>query len=136
MADISIQMGVNGPEDDVDGIMSIFNYVFQQDPKTDETDFVFEAHESDFGNGAVGVLSSMTFILNYIGSDNTRKTYTSHVLKSFERVLIEGEKSVRVVIPSESRKLLRLIFEQRDFQGDEKALSDFIQGKVEEYGFI
>lgn len=59
MADIAIKMGVNGPEDDVDGIMSIFNYVYQQDPKTDETDFIFEAHESDFmWTDAVGFVQS------------------------------------------------------------------------------
>ena len=110
MADISIQMGVNGPEDDVDGIMSIFNYVYQQDPKTDDVDFVFEALEDDFSNGAVGILSSMTFILNYIGNDSTTKTYISPVLRSFERITIEGKNAVRVIIPAQSRKLLRLIF--------------------------
>ena len=136
MADIAIQMGVNGPEDDVDGIMSIFNYVYQQDPKTDDVDFVFEALEDDFSNGAVGILSSMTFILNYIGSDSTKKTYISPVLRSFERITIEGKNAVRVIIPAQSRKLLRLIFEQRDFKGDEKALSDFIQSKAEGYGFL
>ena len=48
MADISIKMGVNGPDDDVDGVMSIFNYIYQQPEETDETDFVFEAYIIDF----------------------------------------------------------------------------------------
>ena len=135
MADISIKMGVNGPEDDVDGVMSIFNYIYQQPADTDEVDFVFEAYEEDFSDGAVGVLASMTFILNYLNAAGEKKQYISHVLKSFERIKIEGKDAVRVIIPSESRKLLRMIFMQRDVVGNDEVRSQFIQQMAEQYGF-
>ena len=135
MADISIKMGVNGPEDDVDGVMSIFNYIYQQPADTDEVDFVFEAYEEDFSDGAVGVLASMTFILNYLNAAGEKKQYISHVLKSFERIKIEGKDAVRVIIPSESRKLLRMIFMQRDVEGNDEVRSQFIQQMAEQYGF-
>ncbi len=135
MADISIKMGVNGPEDDVDGVMSIFNYIYQQPAETDEVDFVFEAYEEDFSDGAVGVLASMTFILNYLNAAGEKKQYISHVLKSFERIKIEGKDAVRVIIPSESRKLLRMIFMQRDVVDNDEVRSQFIQQMAEQYGF-
>ena len=135
MADISIKMGVNAPDDDVDGIMSIFNYIYQQPEETDNVDFVFEAYEDDFSDGAVGVLASMMFILNYLNADGEKKQYTAHVLKSFERTKIEGEDAVRVIIPSDSRKLLRMIFKQRDLEGNEEERSQYIQKMTEEYGF-
>ena len=135
MADISIKMGVNGPEDDVDGVMSIFNYIYQQPADTDEVDFIFEAYEEDFSDGAVGVLASMTFILNYLNAAGEKKQYISHVLKSFERIKIEGKDAVRVIIPSESRKLLRMIFMQRDVVDNDEVRSQFIQQMAEQYGF-
>lgn len=135
MADIAIQMGVNGPEDDVDGVMSIFNYIYQQPEETDGVDFVFEAYEDDFSDGAVGVLASMIFILNYLNASGEKKQYISHVLKSFERIQVEGKNAVRIVIPSKSRKLLRMIFIQRDVVGDDEERSQFIQKMAEKYGF-
>lgn len=136
MADISIKMGVNGPDDDVDGVMSIFNYIYQQPEETDEVDFVFEAFEDDFSDGAVGVLSSMLFILNYQSEDGSKKQYTSHVLKSFERIQVEGKSAVRIVIPADSRKLLRMIFKQRDLEGNDEERSRYIQEMAEQYGFV
>jgi len=103
MADISIKMGVNGPDDEVDGVMSIFNYIYQQPKETDEVDFVFEAFEDDFSDGAVGVLSGMTFILNYPNEAGEKKQYISYVLQSFERIRVEGKDAVRVIIPTKSR---------------------------------
>ncbi len=135
MADIAIKMGVNAPDDDVDGVMSVFNYIYQQPEKTDEVDFVFEAFEDDFSDGAVGVLSSMTFILNYLNAAGEKKQYISHVLRSFERITVEGKNAVRIIIPAQSRKLLRMIFMQRDVEGSDEERSRFIQQKAEEYGF-
>jgi len=135
MADIAIKMGVNGPDDDVDGVMSIFNYIYQQPEEADETDFAFEAYEEDFSDGAVGVLASMTFILNCLNAAGEKKQYISHVLKSFERIRVEDKDAVRVIIPSKSRKLLRMIFMQRDVEGDDEKRSQFIQQMAERYGF-
>ena len=135
MADIAIKMGVNGPDDDVDGVMSIFNYIYQQPEDTDEVDFVFEAFEDDFSDGAVGVLASMTFILNYLNAAGEKKQFISHVLRSFERIRVEDKDAVRIIIPSKSRKLLRMIFLQRDVEGSDEERSQFIQQMAEKYGF-
>ena len=135
MADIAIKMGVNGPDDDVDGVMSIFNYIYQQPEETDEVDFVFEAFEDDFSDGAVGVLASMTFILNYLNAAGEKKQFISHVPRSFERITVDGKDAVRIIIPSQSRKLLRMIFMQRDVEGSDEERSQFIQQMAEKYGF-
>ena len=135
MADIAIKMGVNGPDDDVDGVMSIFNYIYRQPEEADEVDFVFEAFEDDFSDGAVGVLASMTFILNYLNAAGEKKQFISHVLRSFERIQVEDKNAVRIIIPSQSRKLLRMIFMQRDVEGNDEERSQFIQQMTEKYGF-
>ncbi|MBR6095110.1 MAG: hypothetical protein IKP92_08850 [Lachnospiraceae bacterium] len=135
MADIAIKMGVNGPDDDVDGVMSIFNYIYRQPEETDEVDFVFEAFEDDFSDGAVGVLASMTFILNYLNATGEKKQFISHVLRSFERIQVEDKNAVRIIIPSKSRKLLRMIFMQRDVEGNDEERGQFIQQMAEKYGF-
>lgn len=87
MADIAIKMGVNAPSDDVNGVLRVLDYIYQQDPDTDDQPFSFGAFEENFSDGAIGVLASMSVILNYKGKDGTDKTYTEHILKSFERTI-------------------------------------------------
>ena len=88
MAEIVVKMGVNAPGDDVDDVLKVLDYIYQQDPSTDDSPFSFSAYEEDFSDGAVGVLASMTFILNYLNESGEKKQYISHVLKSFERIQI------------------------------------------------
>ena len=53
MADIVIKMGVNAPTSDVDGVLKVLNYIYQQDPTDDDQPFRFSAYEENFSDGAI-----------------------------------------------------------------------------------
>ncbi len=44
----SNQMGGNAPANDVNGVMSIFDYIYQQPVDTDDYPFTFNAFADDF----------------------------------------------------------------------------------------
>ena len=134
MADIAIKMGVNAPSDDVNGVLRVLDYIYQQDPDTDDQPFSFGAYEEDFSDGAIGVLASMSVILNYKGKDGTDKTFTEHILKGFERTVEDGKPAFSVVIPPFGRKLIRVIYEQRNREDNEEERSRYVQQKAEEFG--
>ena len=134
MADIAIKMGVNAPSDDVNGVLRVLDYIYQQDPDTDDQPFRFGAYEEDFSDGAIGVLASMSVILNYKGKDGTDKTFTEHILKGFERTVEDGKPAFSVVIPPFGRKLIRVIYEQRNREDNEEERSRYVQQKAEEFG--
>ena len=75
MADIAIKIGVNAPSNDVEGVLKVLNIIYDQDPAEDEQPFQFSAYEEDFSDGAIGVLASMSFLLNYTGKDGTDKGF-------------------------------------------------------------
>ena len=131
MADIAIKMGVNAPANDVNGVMSIFDYIYQQPVDTDDYPFTFNAFADDFSDGAIGVLASMSFILNYKAPDGSDKEYISHVMEKFERNIQEGKPAFTVTISPNSRKLLRIIFEQRNREDNEEQRSDYVQKAAE-----
>lgn len=59
MADIAIKMGVNAPGSDVDEVLKVLDYIYQQDPSDDDKPFRFGAYEENFSDGAIGVMASM-----------------------------------------------------------------------------
>ena len=134
MADIAIKMGVNAPADDVNGVLSVLNYIHQQNSVDDNNPFIFQTFEDDFSDGAIGVLASMSVIINYDGLDGISKSHTEHILQSFERVIIDEKRAFSVVISPLGRKLVDIIYEQRDREGNEDERSRFVQSKVAELG--
>ena len=134
MADISMKMGVNAPSADVNGVLSVLDYIYQQEPETDDQPFSFGAYEEDFSDGAIGVLASMSVILKYKGKDGTDKTYTEHILQGFERTVENGKAAFSVVIPPLGRKLVRIIYEQRNREDNEEERSRYVQQQAEELG--
>ena len=136
MADIAIKMGVNAPQKDVDGVLRVFDYVFRQDPATDDKPFRFGAYEEDFSDGAIGVLASMSVIMNYTGKDGLEKTYVEHIMQGFERTIEDGKPAFSVIIPPLGRKLIRVIYEQRDREENEEERGRYVQQKAEEFGLV
>lgn len=134
MADIAIKMGVNAPSDDVEGVLKVLNFIYQQDPSEDDQPFRFSAYEENFSDGAIGVLASMSFLLNYTGKDGTDKQYVSHLLQSFLRTIEDEKPAFSVVIPPHSRKLIRIIYEQREREENEEERSRCVQRMAEEFG--
>ena len=84
MADIAIKMGVDGPGNEVNRVLRVFEIVDESDAP-EEAPFVLGAYEEDFSDSAIGLLSSMSVILSYTGADGKEKTFTEHVLQAFER---------------------------------------------------
>ena len=134
MADIAIRMGVNAPSDDVEGVLKVLNYIYEQNPEDDDQPFRFSAYEENFSDGAIGVLASMSFILNYTGKDGDEKQYVSHLLQSFSRIIEDEKPAFSVIIPPRSRKLIRIIYEQREREENEEERSRCVQEMAEEFG--
>ncbi|MBQ9047025.1 MAG: hypothetical protein IJ120_03895 [Solobacterium sp.] len=134
MADIAIKMGVNAPSDDVEGVLKVLNYIYEQDPSEDDQPFHFSAYEVNFSDGAIGVLASMSFLLNYTAKDGTDKQYSSPLLQSFFRTIEDEKPAFSVVIPARSRKLIRIIYEQREREENEEERSRCVQRMAEEFG--
>ncbi len=136
MAEIVIKMGVNAPPSDGDGVMRVLSYISQSSVEFDDVPFTFNEFEEDFGDGAIGVLASMSFILNYCGKDGTNKDYTSRLMQSFERNVQDGKPAFTVTIPPHSRTLIRVIVEQRDREGNEEERSAYVQAMAEKLGLV
>ena len=134
MADIAIRMGVNAPSDDVEGVLKVLNYIYEQNPEDDDQPFRFSAYEENFSDGAIGVLASMSFILNYTGKDGDEKQYVSHLLQSFSRIIEDEKPAFSVIIPPRSRKLIRIIYEQREREENEEERSRCVQEMAEKFG--
>ena len=90
MADIAIKMGVNAPQEDVDGVVRVLEIIADHTPEDESQMFSFGAYEENFSDGAIGVLASMSFIVNYTGRDGAPKTHSEHVMRSFERTVEDG----------------------------------------------
>ena len=82
---------MNAPSDDVEGVLKVLNFIYEQDPSEDDEPFRFSAYEENFSDGAIGVLASMSFLLNDTAKDGTDKQYVSPLLQSFSRT-VEDEK--------------------------------------------
>ena len=134
MAEISIKMGVNGPESETNRVLRIFEIV-DKCPTPEDMPCVLSAYESDFSDGALGILTSMSVILNYESSDGKEKSFTEHILRAFERyVEQDGKPACRVVVSPVGRKLIRCIFGQRDLEGDEHKRNHYVQSFAEGLG--
>lgn len=134
MADIAIKMGVDGPGNEVNRVLRVFEIVDESDAP-EEAPFVLGAYEEDFSDSAIGLLSSMSVILSYTGADGKEKTFTEHVLQAFERYTEEdGGAACQIVISPIGRKLIRFVFGHRDRESDEEERSRYVQKMAEELG--
>lgn len=134
MADIAIKMGVNAPQEDVDGVLRVLEIIADHVPEDENKVFSFGAYEENFSDGAIGVLASMSFIVNYTGRDGAPKTYSEHVMRSFERTVEDGKPAFYITVSPRARELVKVVFKQRDLEGDEDARSRYVQRAVEKIG--
>lgn len=126
MADIMIKMGVNSPEEDVDTVLAFLEYIYQQDGINDHETLRVEVFEESFSDGALGVLTSMSIIVNYEGTDGTQNTFHKHILESFQRRMVDGKESYALVVSSIGRKLVSMVFKQRELEHDEEKRNAYI----------
>ncbi len=73
----------------------------------------------------------MSFILHYKAPDGSDREYVSHVMQRFERTTQEGKPAFTVTIPPDSRKLIRVVFEQRNREGNDAERSGYVQRAAE-----
>lgn len=134
MADVSIKMGVNGPGSETNRVLRIFEIV-DECPSPEDEPCVFCAYEEDFSDGALGILTSMSVVLNYTGADDQERTFTEHILQALERYTEQdGLPACRIVVSPVGRKLIRCVFGQRDLEGDEEKRSRYVQDFARELG--
>ena len=107
--------------------------IYEHDPSEDGQPFCFSAYEKNFSDGAIGVLASMSFLLNYTAKDGTDKQYVSHLIQSFSRTMEDEKPVFSIVIPARSRKLIRIIYEQREREENEAERSRCVQRMAEEF---
>ena len=134
MADIAIRIGVNGPAEDTNRVLSLLEHIYNQPQAEDKKDFSFGAYASDFTDSAIGIIASMSFVMNYTGADGKEKTFTAPLLRSFSRMKKDGQAAFSVTIPADSRQLIRVLFEQRRLEEKGSDPSNFIQAKAKELG--
>lgn len=134
MASIAIKMGVDAPGEEVNRVLRVFEIVDESNAP-DDYPLIFGAYEDDFSDSAIGLLSSMSVILNYTSSQGEEKTFTEHILQSFERYIEEdGRAACRIEISQIGRKLIRFVFGQRDRESDEEKRSAYVQQMAESLG--
>lgn len=134
MADVAIKMGVDGPGNEVNRVLRIFEIIDESNIPEDRP-FMFAAYEADFSDSAIGILSSMSVILNYTGADGEEKTFTEHILQAFERYKEEdGRAACQIAISPIGRKLVSLVFGQRDRENDDGERSKYVQRFAEKLG--
>lgn len=134
MAEIKICIGVNGVPSDIDNIMKVLDYIAEQAPEADEKPFVFNAYEEDITDGAIGVLASMSLIAEYTGIDGNVKEYKAHLMQLFERTEKDGKPVFSIIIPSLSRKLIRIVFETREMEYESEEKQEYTQKAIERIG--
>ena len=66
--------------------------------------------------------------------NGSEKQYVSHLLQSFSRTIEDEKPAFSVVIPPRSRKLIRIIYEQREREENEEERSRCVQEMAEEFG--
>ena len=135
MANIAIKIGVNAPEKDVQDVLKLFEFIYQQDESSEDAPLTFGAYAEDFSDGAIGVLASMSIIFDYLGKEGITKQYIGYVMQSFERSEENGKSCFNVVIPPLSRKLIRIVCEHRNKERNEAERSRFVQEMAEKLGF-
>lgn len=136
MADIMIKMGVNAPADQTKVVLQVLEHVFSQTPEKTAEPFEIQAYEEDFTDSAIGVMASMSFILKYHDQSMQEKTLTAPLLQAFQRMTINGKPALDFLISAQARNLLRIVYMQRDLEGNEKERFAFVQRQAEDIGLI
>ena len=136
MAEIVVKMGVNAPAKQVKGVLKTLEYIYEKTPEYTEEPMCFQAYEEDFTDGGIGVLASMSIILKYKGTDGKEKEYSDHVMKAFQRTVVDDKPAFDVIIPAGTRNLLRVVYEQRKREDNEEERSRYVQEQVELMGLV
>ena len=135
MADLFIKIGVNAPSSDVNDVMKILEYIYEQE--ITDKQIVLQGYTIDFSVGAIGVISSMTITLKYNDENNEEKEITEHVICSLNRfVNDEGNLICEITISKTAHKLVWLVFEQRKYESSEEERQQFIQEQAKVFGIV
>lgn len=129
-----VKLVVGGLGKEVHWVFRIFEIIDESEAAEDKP-FVFAAYEDDCSDSAMGILASMSVLINYIGNSGEEKTFTEHILRAFERCAEEGGRpACQIVISPIGRKLVNLVFDQRDRESNDEERSRFVQWFAEDLG--
>ena len=133
MADLCIKMGVQAPGQDVNDVLKVLEYVAQNHSEADKP-LRMQAYARDMSDGAIGVLTSMSIIIKFTDRAGQEKTLTEHVINSFSRTVVDSQPAYDISFTPLAQKLVGIVYEQRDHEGDPSDRAAFIQKKAAELG--
>ena len=120
MADLFIKMGVNAPSSDVNDVMKILEYIYEQE--ITDKQIVMQGYATDFSVGAIGVISSMTIALKYNDENNEEKEITEHVICSLNRFVDDGGNLIcEITISKTAHKLVWLVLNRESMKAARKS---------------
>ena len=133
MAELCIKMGVQAPGQDVNDVLKVLDYISQNYFEASQP-LRMQAYATDMSDGAIGVLSGMSIIMKFIDTDGREKIVNEHVISGFSRVIVDGKPAYEISFTALAQKLIAIVYEQREHEGDQADRAAFIQKKAEELG--
>ena len=131
MAELYVKMGVQAPTQDVNDVLRVLDYIAQNHSGS-EAILHMQAHAHDMSDGAIGVLSSMSIIVNFIDTAGHEKTVNEYIIDSFSRLVVDGQPAYELSFTPLAQKLVGIVYEQRKYESDQAERAAFIQKKAEE----
>ena len=133
MAELCIKMGVQAPGRDVNDVLKVLDYISQNYAEATQ-DLRIQAYAADMSDGAIGVLSSMSINMEFNDTDGQKKTVNEYVISGFSRIIVNGKPTYEITFTPLAQKLIGIVYEQREYEGDQANRSAFIQKKAIELG--
>ena len=133
MADLHIKMGVNAPAEDVNGVLKVLDYISKFPPEVDRP-IRMKAYAEDLSDGAIGVLASMSIVIEFNTMSGQKKTVAEHVIHSFIHIIVDEQPAYEITVTPLAKKLIKLVYAQREYESDESKRAAFIQMQAEELG--
>ena len=93
-----------------------------------------QAYAADISDGAIGVLASMSIVIEFNTASGQNRTVTEHVICGFTRITVDEQPAYEILVTSLAKKLIKIVYEQRDHEGDESKRAAFIQMWAEKLG--
>ena len=133
MAELCIKMGVQAPGQDVNDVLKVLDYISQNYSEATQV-LRIQACAADMSDGAIGVLSSMSIIMEFNDTNGRKKTVNEFVISGFSRIIVDGKPAYEITCTPLAQKLIGIVYEQREYEGDQADRSAFIQKKAVELG--
>lgn len=133
MADLCIKMGVQAPGQDVEDVLKVLDYIAQNNSGADKP-LRMQAYARDMSDGAIGVLASMSIVITFDDKNGREKAVAEPVIDGFSRLTLNAQPAYEVSFTALARKLVGMVYEQRNYENNPAKREQFIQNMAEKLG--